>query len=286
MRRIEIERDIASHTPVTEDILDMLNKLKAWTPKTLEQVIEVGNRLIHAANEDIFYSTSKERKAEKVPYFMDMKGKMIKYPNGIAHSTEYIYVTGVEIDDKEWDTTANITGVRLSKYNRIGNDTVQLYTLPIRFSTVVDMKEDAVTVLVSSYRVEYSIVSNFAEYKDAVSRMKAFAPLVQSIPEVMTRDMVKISLHTKTFTKGKAKGDNKVEAKKQFNPRGKRWQIQPTSTTTNKATSKSCAEPSATTSSSPATMGNGTGRCTPRPRVSGTSRKSVSKKSPRSSKSS
>jgi hypothetical protein len=286
MRRIEIERDITAHTPVTEDILDMLNKLKSWTPKTLEQVIEVGNRLIHAANEDIFYSTSKERKAEKVPYFMDMKGKMIKYPNGIAHSTEYIYVTGVEIDDKEWDTTANITGVRLSKYNRIGNDTVQLYTLPIRFSTVVDMKEDAVTVLVSSYRVEYSIVSNFAEYKDAVSRMKAFAPLVQSIPEVMTQDMLKISLHKKSFTKGKVKGDNKVEAKKQFNPRGKRWQIQPTSTTTSKATSKSCAEPSATTSSSPATMGNGTGRCTPRPRVSGTSRKSVSKKSPRSSKSS
>lgn len=286
MRRAEIERDIAAHTPVTEDILDMMNKLKAWTPKTLEQVIEVGNRLIHAANEDIFYATSKERKAEKVPYFMDMKGKMIKYPNGIAHSTEYIYVTGVEIDDKEWDTTANITGVRLSKYNRIGNDTVQLYTLPIRFSSVVDMKEDAVTVLVSNYRVEYSIVTNFAEYKDVVSRMKAFAPMVQRIPEVMTRDMTKISLHKKSFTKGKVKGDNKVEAKTQFNSRGKKWQIQPTSTTTNKATSKSCAEPSATTSSSPATMGNGTGRCTPRPRVSGTSRKSVSRKSPRSSKSS
>ena len=61
MRRIEIERDIATHTPVTEDILDMLNKLKSWTPKTLEQVIEVGNRLIHAANEDIFSRTSKER---------------------------------------------------------------------------------------------------------------------------------------------------------------------------------------------------------------------------------
>ena len=286
MRRIEIERDIAAHTPVTEDILDMLNKLKAWTPKTLEQVIEVGNRLIHAANEDIFYATSKERKAEKVPYFMDMKGKMIKYPNGIAHSTEYIYVTGVEIDDKEWGTTANITGVRLSKYNRIGNDEVQLYTLPIRFSTVVDMKEDAVTVLVSNYRVEYAIVSNFAEYKDVVARMKAFAPLVQSIPEVMTRDMLKISLHKKTFTNGKVKGDNKVEAKTQFNPRGKRWQIQPTSTTTNKATSKSCAEPSATTSSSLATMGNGTGGCTPRPHVSGTSPKSVSRKSPRNSKSS
>ena len=286
MRRIEIERDIAAHTPVTEDILDMLNKLKAWTPKTLEQVIEVGNRLIHAANEDIFYSTSKERKADKVPYFMAMKGKLIKYPNGIAHSTEYIYVTGVEIDDKEWETTANITGVRLSKYNRIGNDTVQLYTLPIRFSSVVDMKEDGVTVLVSNYRVEYSIVSSFAEYKDAVSRMKAFAPLVQNIPEDMTRDMVKISLPKKSFTKCKVKGDNKVEAKKQFNQRGKKWQIQPTSTTTNKATSKSCAEPSATTSSSPATMGNGTARCTPRPRVSGTSRKNVSRKSPRNSKSS
>ena len=286
MRRIEIERDIAAHTPVTDDILDMLNKLKAWTPKTLEQVIAVGNRLIHAANEDIFYATSKERKAEKVPYFMDMKGKMIKYPNGIAHSTEYIYVTGVEIADKEWDTTANITGVRLSKYNRIGNDEIQLYTLPIRFSTVVDMKEDAVTVLVSNYRVEYAIVSNFAEYKDVVARMKAFIPMVQSIPEVMTRDMLKISLHKKPFTKGKVKGDNKVEAKTQFNQRGKKWQIQPTSTTTNKATSKSCAEPSATTSSSPATMGNGTGRCTPRPRVSRTSLKSVSRKSPRSSKSS
>lgn len=286
MRRIEIERDIAAHTPVTEDILDMLNKLKAWTPKTLEQVIEVGNRLIHAANDDIFYSTSKERKAEKVPYFMDMKGKMIKYPNGIAHSTEYIYVTGVEIDDKEWETTANITGVRLSKYNRIGNDTVQLYTLPIRFNTVVDMKEDAVTVLVSSYRVEYAIVSNFAEYKDVVSRMKAFAPLVQSIPEVMTRDMLKISLHKKSFTKAKAKDNNRAESKNQFNQRGKKCPIQHTSTTASKATSKSCAEPSATTSSSPATMGNGTGRCTPRPRVSGTSRKNASKKSPRSSKSS
>ena len=286
MRRIKIERDLATHTPVTEDILDMLAKLKAWTPKTLEQVIEVGNRLIHAANEDIFCATTKKCQSDKVRYFMDMKGKMIKYPLGIARSVEYIYVTGVEIDDKEWETTANITGVRLSKYNRIGNDTVQLYTLPIRFSTVVAMKEDAVTVLVSNYRVEYAIVSDYDEYKDVVDRMKAFAPLVQSIPEVMTRDMVKISLHTKTFTKGKAKGDNKVEAKKQFNPRGKRWQIQPTSTTTNKATSKSCVEPSATTSSSPATMGNGMGRCTPRPRVSGTSRKNASKKSPRSSKSS
>ena len=94
MRRIEIERDIATHTPVTEDILDMLNKLKAWTPKTLEQVIEVGNRLVHAANKDIFCRTTKKCKSDKVRYFMDMKGKMIKYPNGIAHSTEYIYVTG------------------------------------------------------------------------------------------------------------------------------------------------------------------------------------------------
>ncbi len=277
MRRIEIERDIAAHTPVTEDILDMLNKLKAWTPKTLEQVIEVGNRLIRAANDDIFYRTSNERKAEKVPYFMDMKGKMIKYPNGIAHSTEYIYVTGVEIDDKEWETTANITGVRLSKYNRIGNDTVQLYTLPIRFSSVVDMKEDSVTILVSNYRVEYAIVSDYDEYKDVVDRMKALASLVQYIPEVVTRNMVKISLCKKTFTKGKVKSDNK---------RGKQCQNHLTSTTTNKATSKSCEGPLATISSSPAMMENGTGRCTPRQHVSGTSRKSVSKKLPRNSKSS
>jgi hypothetical protein len=286
MKRIKIERDITSHTPVTKDILGMLNKLRTWTPKTLEQVIEVGNRLIHAANEDIFYTTSKENKSEKVPYFMDMKGKMIKYPNGIAHSTEYIYVTGVEINDKEWETTANITGIRLSKYNRIGNDTIQLYTLPIHFSSVLDMKEDSVTILVSNYRVKYTIVSDFTEYQDVVSRMKTFVPMLQNIPEYMTRDMVNISLHKNTFTKDKVKGDNKVEVKKQFIKKGKQCQNHPSSTTTSKAISKSCEGPSATTSSSHATMGNGTVRRTPRPRVSGTSQKSVSKKSPRSSKSS
>lgn len=286
MKQNKIDRDITTHTKVTEDILGMLNKLKTWTPKTMEQVIEVGNRLINVANENIFYATSKEHKEEKVPYFMDMKGKIIKYPNGVLHSTEYIYVTGVEIDDEEWDTTAKITGVRLSKYNRIGNDTIQLYTLPIRFSSVVDMKEDGVTVLVSHYRVKYSIVSNFTEYKDVVSRMKVFAPMVQNIPEKMSRDKVKISLHKKTFTKGKVKGDKKLDTKKQFNTKGKQCQTHPTSITTSKATSKLCEGPSATTSSSLATMGNGTGRRTPRPHVSGTSRKSVSKKSPRNSKSS
>ena len=205
MRRIKIERDLATHTPVTEDILDMLAKLKAWTPKTLEQVIEVGNRLIHAANEDIFCATTKKCKSDKVRYFMDMKDKMIKYPLGIARSVEYIYVTGVEFDHKEWDTTANLTGVRLSKYNRIGNDIVQLYTLPIQFGSVLDMKEDSVTTLEANRRVEYTIVSNYDEYKDAVSRMKAFVPMLQYIPESMTQDMLKISLQRKTFTKGKAK---------------------------------------------------------------------------------
>lgn len=281
MRRIKIERDIATHTPVTENILDMLAKLKAWTPKTLEQVIEVGNRLIHAANEDIFCATTKKCKSDKVRYFMGMKGKLIKYPLGIARSVEYIYVTGVEFDHKEWDTTANLTGVRLSKYNRIGNDIVQLYTLPIQFGSVLDMKEDSVTTLEANRRVEYTIVSNYAEYKDAVSRMKAFVPMLQYIPESMTQDMLKISLQRKTFTKGKAKDDNN-----QFSQGDEQCPNQPTSTTTRKAASKSCEEPSDTTSSSPATTGNGTGRRTPRPRVSGTSRRSVFRKSPRSSKSS
>lgn len=279
MRRIEIERDIATHTPVTEDILDMLAKLKAWMPKTLEQVVEVGNRLIHAANEDIFCATTKKCQSNKVRYFMDMKGKLIKYPLGIARSVEYIYVTGVEIDHKEWDTTANLTGVRLSKYNRIGNDIVQLYTLPIQFGSVLDMKEDSVTTLEANRRVEYTIVSNYAEYKDAVSRMKAFVPMLQYIPESMTQDMLKISLRRKAFTKGKAKDDNNP-----FSQGDEQCPNQPT--TTRKAASKSCEEPSDTTSSSPATTGNGTGRRTPRPRVSGTSRRSVSRKSPRSSKSS
>jgi len=286
MKRIEIERNIASHTPVTEDILDMLKKLSAWKPKTLEQVIAVGERLIHAANEDIYYGQASVGKEDKVAYFNGLKGKMIKYPNGISQSMEYIYVTGIEIDDKEWDTTANITGVRLSKYNRIGNDTLQMYTLPVRFGTIVDMKENAVTVLVANYRVEYAIVSNLDEYKDVVARMKAFAPVVQNVPKDLVRENVKISLHRRPFTKGKVKCDNKVEAKKQFNQRGKSCPRHPTSTTTSKATSKSCEEPSATTSSSPATMGNGTARCIPRPRVSGTSRKSASRKSPRNSKSS
>ena len=286
MRRIEIERDLATHTPVTEDILDMLAKLKAWTPKTLEQVIEVGNRLIHAANGDIFCATTKKCKSDKVRYFMDMKGKMIKYPLGIARSVEYIYVTGVEFDHKEWDTTAKLTGVRLSKYNRIGNDIVQLYTLPIQFGSVLDMKEDSVTTLEANCRVEYTIVSDYAEYKDAVSRMKAFVPMLQDIPEFMTQDMIKISLHRKAVTKVKAKDDNRAGDNKPFGQGDEQCQNQPTSTTTSKAESKSCEEPSDTTSSSPATTGNGTGRRTPRPRVSGTSRRSVSRKSPRSSKSS
>lgn len=282
MRRIKIERDLATHTPVTENILDMLAKLKAWTPKTLEQVIEVGNRLIHAANEDIFCATTKKCQSDKVRYFMDMKDKMIKYPLGIARSVEYIYVTGVEFDHKEWDTTANLTGVRLSKYNRIGNDIVQLYTLPIQFGSVLDMKEDSVTTLEANRRVEYTIVSNYDEYKDAVSRMKAFVPMLQYIPESMTQDMLK----RKTFTNGKAKCDNRADDNNPFSQGDKQCPNQPTSTTTRKAASKSCEEPSATTSSSPATTGNGTGRRTPRPRVSGTSRRSVSRKSPLSSKSS
>lgn len=282
MRRIKIERDLATHTPVTEDILDMLAKLKAWTPKTLEQVIEVGNRLIYAANEDIFCATTKKCQSDKVRYFMGMKDKMIKYPLGIARSVEYIYVTGVEFDHKEWDTTANLTGVRLSKYNRIGNDIVQLYTLPIQFGSVLDMKEDSVTTLEANRRVEYTIVSNYDEYKDAVSRMKAFVPMLQYIPESMTQDMLK----RKTFTNGKAKCDNRADDNNPFSQGDKQCPNQPTSTTTRKAASKSCEEPSATTSSSPATTGNGTGRRTPRPRVSGTSRRSVSRKSPLSSKSS
>lgn len=282
MRRIKIERDLATHTPVTEGILDMLAKLKAWTPKTLEQVIEVGNRLIHAANEDIFCATTKKCQSDKVRYFMGMKDKMIKYPLGIARSVEYIYVTGVEFDHKEWDTTANLTGVRLSKYNRIGNDIVQLYTLPIQFGSVLDMKEDSVTTLEANRRVEYTIVSNYDEYKDAVSRMKAFVPMLQYIPESMTQDMLK----RKTFTNGKAKCDNRADDNNPFSQGDKQCPNQPTSTTTRKAASKSCEEPSATTSSSPATTGNGTGRRTPRPRVSGTSRRSVSRKSPLSSKSS
>lgn len=282
MRRIKIERDLATHTPVTEGILDMLAKLKAWTPKTLEQVIEVGNRLIHAANEDIFCATTKKCQSDKVRYFMGMKDKMVKYPLGIARSVEYIYVTGVEFDHKEWDTTANLTGVRLSKYNRIGNDIVQLYTLPIQFGSVLDMKEDSVTTLEANRRVEYTIVSNYDEYKDAVSRMKAFVPMLQYIPESMTQDMLK----RKTFTNGKAKCDNRADDNNPFSQGDKQCPNQPTSTTTRKAASKSCEEPSATTSSSPATTGNGTGRRTPRPRVSGTSRRSVSRKSPLSSKSS
>jgi hypothetical protein len=286
MRRIEIERDLTTHTPVTEDILDMLAKLKAWTPKTLEQVIEVGNRLIHAANGDIFCATTKKCKSDKVRYFMDMKGKMIKYPLGIARSVEYIYVTRVEFDHKEWDTTVKLTGVRLSKYNRIGNDIVQLYTLPIQFGSVLDMKEDSVTTLEANCRVEYTIVSDYAEYKDAVSRMKAFVPMLQDIPEFMTQDMIKISLRRKSVTKGKAKDDNRAGDNKPFGQGDEQCQNQLTSTTTSKAESKSCEEPSDTTSSSPATTGNGTGRRTPRPRVSGTSRKIVSRKSPRSSKSS
>lgn len=60
MRRIEIERNNATHTLMTEGI-----KGGGYCRKTLTLFVGrpvVGKHLVHAANDDILYSTSKESK--------------------------------------------------------------------------------------------------------------------------------------------------------------------------------------------------------------------------------
>jgi hypothetical protein len=267
MRRIEIDRHMTTSTPVTDDISGMLAKMGAWKPKSLEHVIMACERIIHAANDDIYYGKSKHGDEEKLAYLNVMKGKLIKYPNGIANSTEYIYVTDVSVDDREWETEVSLNGVRLSKYNRIGNDEIQLYALKIMFSTIIGLEPDGVTIQNHGHNVKYEIVSSFEEYKSAVSRMKAIIPMVQGIPDYLTRDSVKIPLHKST-------------------KKDRQCQTPPTSTTTGKVTLKSCGALSATTSSSQETMGNGKAKSTRQPPVSGTSRKKGSKKSQQNSKSS
>jgi hypothetical protein len=282
-RRIEIDRTAVTKTPVTEDITDMISKLAAWKPRTLEQVITVGERLIQAANEARFGGLTRTINSDKVKFFKSLEGKLVKYPNGIVNSTEYLYVKEVDIGEVALDMTARLTGIRLSKYNRIGADTIQEYTLTIPFSSIVDIGNDYFTVYRNDYRVEYSIVVG-DEYKGAISRMKSLAVEVIGLPDE-AGIKCKVSLTKKSFTKRASNDDTKVEAKTPNIQKGKRWTNRPTSTTINKAASKSCEEPSATTSSSPETTGNGTESSIQPKRVLAILVKKLSKKSPPSSKS-
>lgn len=267
MRKIEIDHKLSSSTPVTDDISDMLAKLASWKPKTLEHVIMACERIIHAANDDIYYKSAKESKVDNVAYFNAMKGKLIKYPNGIDKSTGYLYVTDVKVNDQTWNAEAILTGVRLAKFHRIGNDEIQVYTLSISFNNIIAIEDDGVTIQNHGYNVKYEIVSSYDEYRNAVSRMKTIIDSVQKIPDILTRDMVKISLHKPT-------------------KRGKQCQTQPTSTTTGKVVLKSCGALSDTTSSSPETTVNGKERSTKRPPVLAISLRKGSKKSQPSSKTS
>jgi len=280
MRKIDTDRPMETSTPVTGDIVEMLAKLAKWKPKTLEQVITACERLKHAANEEIFYGNSRADNGEKRSFFESLVGKMVKYPNGVANSTEYLYVTKVDITELDLDTTAKLTGMRLSKYNRIGNDTVQEYTLPILYSDIVDMKVQAFTVMRHGFKVTYSIVSTQAEYLDAVMRMRNIAEKAMAIPDYLARGSVKISLRKSRFTRGTRNDDNNVETP---TTKGEgQCQNQPISTTATRAASRSPRAPADTTSSSPET----TARASRKSRVSATSRRNVSGKSPRSSSSS
>jgi hypothetical protein len=278
MRKIDTDRPMETSTPVTGDIVEMLAKLAKWKPKTLEQVITACERLKHAANEEIFYGNSRADNGEKRSFFESLVGKMVKYPNGVANSTEYLYVTKVDITELDLDTTAKLTGMRLSKYNRIGNDTVQEYTLPILYSAIVDMKVQGFTVMRHGFKVTYSVVNTQAEYLDAVMRMRTIAEKAMAIPDYLARGSVKISLRKSRFTRGTRNDDNNVETTKGEG----QCQNQPTSTTTTRAASRSPRAPADTTSSSPAT----TAMASRKSRVSETSRRNVSRKSPRSSSSS
>lgn len=280
MKKIEVEHVMATKTPVTPDITEMLAKLSTWKPSSLEQVITACERLIHAANEDIYYGNSRADDGEKRDFFNSLVNKMLTYGNGVANSTEYLYVTRVNIVEADLDTTAKITGIRLSKFNRIGNDTLQEYTLPIMYSSIVNMKVNGFTVLRNGYKVEYSIVNTQADYLEAVSRMRYIAERAMEIPEYLSKGSVKISLRKSRFTRGTRNDDNNVET--QTAKGDGQCQNQPTSTTESKAASKSQEAPSDTTSSSPAT----TVRASRKSRVSATSRKNASGKSPRSSSSS
>lgn len=282
---VEIDRTVKTSTPVTDDITGMLTKLGAWKPTTLEQVVTVGERLIHAANEAIFASAARTDYGKKRSYFKQMQHKMIKYPNGIRNSTEYLYIDSVEFSTK-WDTCAKLSGIRLSKYNRIGNDMLQEYTLPVMFGNIIDMDETSVTIRANGYSVTYEIVNSYEEYENVYNRIHAITErATRSVSKYFTRDMCKVSLTKKPFTKRGVKDDNKVEAKTNINQRGKQCQIQRTSTKASRGASKSARVPSDTTSSSPATMASGTDKNTRRKHVSAILARRSSKKSPPSSKS-
>ena len=284
MKKIEVEHVMATKTPVTPDITEMLAKLSKWKPSSLEQVITACERLIHAANEDIYYGNSRADDSEKKAFFNSLVNKMLTYGNGVANSTEYLYVTRVNIVEADLDTAVKITGIRLSKFNRIGNDTLQEYTLPIMYSSIVNMKAAGFTVLRNGYKVEYSIVNTQADYLEAVSRMRYIAERTMEIPEYLSKGSVKISLRGSRFTRRPEPADNIKEDT--TNQEGKKWQTRHTSTTESKAASKSQEAPSDTTSSSQGTTASGTDKSTRPPRASATSRRLVLRKSPRSSKSS
>ena len=279
---IEIDRTIKTRTPVTEDILEMLKKLATWKPSTLEQVIQVGERLIKAANDDIFYGSYKINTKNTEDFFKNLDGKMVKYPNGITNSTEYIFVDQVDFAECEWNMHVKLTGVRLSKHNRIGEDTVQVCTLPIRFNDIIDQDEYSVTISSNGFKVTYEVVTSETEYLDVYNRIHGVIDRAGKIPLITG----KVNLTKKSLTNRPIKNDIKTVRKIKLNNIGKPWTAQPTSTTTSKETSKSCEVPSGTTSSSPETMAIGKAkRIRPR-RVSATLVRKSSKKSPPSSKSS
>lgn len=276
---VAITHTMQTKTKVTDDIMGMLSALATWKPKTLEQVITVGERLIHAANDAIVNSSENTGADEKKAVFNGLVGKMIKYPNGIKDSIEYLYVEHVDFVDVGRETRARVTGVRLSKFNRIGNDTLQVFTLPVPFSNIVDIGKGYVEICANGFTVRYEVVMDPNEYHDVYDRIRTINERVSRIPNKLAKGTCKVSFAKKTVAKT-GKNDDIICRTNETNiQRGQPCQTPPTYTKTNKEVLNSCAEPLATTSSLPGMTGNGMAKCTRLRRASVISPKNVSRKS-------
>ena len=162
----------------------MLDKFKKWTPTTLEQVIEASNRLINAAAEDIFYANVKVCEEKLIKWFKNLTGKIIYWDNGIKPEVEYLYITEV---NTPCHTRHNfyLSGIRLSKVNRIGPDCLSTFTLTIDLNDITAINQNKCAIWRNGRRVDYVICSN-VQYMTTVSTMKDLAEKIMKIPDKMT----------------------------------------------------------------------------------------------------
>lgn len=183
-KKVYIPRDnsdnIKGGTKVTPTVAEMFAKLKKWNPSTLEQVIEVSNRLINAASVDIFYAIQNECDTKHRQWFAGLVGKIIYWDSGIKGQHEYLYVKEVKTEKKP-KHLVYINGIRLSKYNRIGGNCLANYTLTIDTCEIIDTTKTSCTIRTFGFKHEYTICSN-VQYVDTVGEMRKIAADVMKLP--------------------------------------------------------------------------------------------------------